>query len=96
MSIFSNRPRHSVSSEVSPVSMHSLLSIVDHQKAAVLYYSLAAGNLFSWCVVPKKGVVRFNEQNLDKEDEGSILETYIQAVRETLGVELASTGASRM
>ena len=85
-----------MSSEVSPVSMHSLLSIVDHQKAAVLYFSLAAGCLFSWCVVPKKGVVRFNEQNLDKEDEGSILETYIQAVRETLGVELASTGASRM
>ncbi|CAB3376550.1 Hypothetical predicted protein [Cloeon dipterum] len=86
--------RSSVLQEANPASLHSLLSIVDHQKAAVLYFSISAGCLLSWCLVPGKGVVRFSEQNLDKDDEGSILENYIQAVRETLGVEIAS-GSSK-
>jgi hypothetical protein len=49
---------HSTPHEASPASLRSLLAAVDRQKASVLYYSLAAGCLFSWCIVPEKGVVR--------------------------------------
>jgi hypothetical protein len=38
-----------------PTSVDQLVEIVNRQKASVLYYSLAAGSLYSWFIVPTKG-----------------------------------------
>lgn len=38
-----------------PTSVDQLVEIVNRQKASVLYYSLAAGSLYSWFIVPAKG-----------------------------------------
>jgi hypothetical protein len=39
-----------------PTSVDQLVEIVNRQKASVLYYSLAAGSLYSWFIVPAKGI----------------------------------------
>lgn len=36
-------------------SIDQLLEVVNKQKASVLYYSLAAGYLYAWFIVPNKG-----------------------------------------
>lgn len=36
-------------------SVEQLIEVVSRQKASVLYYSLAAGYLYAWCIVPNKG-----------------------------------------
>lgn len=40
----------------SPVTMETIQSTIDQQKCAVLYYSLAAGYLYSWLILPHKGM----------------------------------------
>ncbi|XP_063219865.1 tetratricopeptide repeat protein 28 isoform X2 [Bacillus rossius redtenbacheri] len=92
-----------------PSSLEQLIENVNRQKACVLYYSLAAGCLYAWCIVPSKGVVRFREVSIteleaDYEQEGnnedfiagtkSLLESYVQSVRVSLGVEM-QTSCSR-
>jgi hypothetical protein len=37
-------------------SLDQLVEIVNRQKASVLYYSLAAGSLYSWFIVPARGI----------------------------------------
>lgn len=39
-----------------PSSVEQLVEIVNRQRACVLYYSLAAGFLYSWFIVPGKGL----------------------------------------
>ena len=46
-----------------PSSIEEIEKIVNRQKASVLYFSLAAGNLYSWLIVPTKGIVKFNQVN---------------------------------
>lgn len=38
-----------------PSSVDQIVDIVNRQKASVLYYSIAAGCLYSWLIVPNKG-----------------------------------------
>ena len=38
-----------------PVTLEHMLDITSKQSAAVLYYSLAAGYLYSWLITPDKG-----------------------------------------
>ena len=38
-----------------PVTQEHIMDIVSRQKAVVLYYSLAAGYLYSWAITPDKG-----------------------------------------
>lgn len=38
-----------------PSSVDQIVDIVNKQKATVLYYSIAAGYLYSWLIVPNKG-----------------------------------------
>lgn len=38
-------------------SVESILDIVNKQKASVLYFSIASGYLFSWLIVPNKGII---------------------------------------
>ncbi|XP_076066891.1 tetratricopeptide repeat protein 28 [Oratosquilla oratoria] len=94
-----------------PSSVDQIVEIINRQKATVLYYSIAAGYLYSWLIVPNKGIVKFHEVSVsevegeveaeregDCEDSvgtsGSLLEHYIQSVRDALGVE-CGTGVTR-
>lgn len=83
-------------------SLEQLVEIVNRQKASVLYYSIAAGYLYAWFITPNKGIVRFHEVAISENDteheesegvdtmtsSGSLLEHYIQSVRDSLGIEL--------
>ncbi len=87
-------------SERAPASVAEVVRLVNRQKAAVLYYSLAAGRLYSWLIVPTKGVVRFHQVKVsddggeDGEDEcnfgSGVLAERIRGVRESLGVVTSS------
>ena len=101
-----------------PTSVEQIMEIVNKQKASVLYYSLAAGYLYCWLIVPTKGVVAFHQAAVNQEanrasspdsssggaacdsdnevtkGEGSLLDQYIQGIREALGVEWQSTGGN--
>ena len=46
-----------------------IVSLVNRQKASVLYYSMAAGYLYSWLIVPTKGVVKFHEVCIEEDGE---------------------------
>jgi len=83
-----------------PKTVQEIEKLVNRQKASVLYYSLAAGFLYSWLIVPTKGIVRFHQACLGEEEEesekpesdkgGYLLDTHIQNVRESLGIDAAS------
>ncbi|XP_060048527.1 tetratricopeptide repeat protein 28 isoform X2 [Erinaceus europaeus] len=48
----------------SPVTMDQILEMVNGQRGLVLYYSLAAGYLYSWLLAPGAGVLKFHEHYL--------------------------------
>lgn len=43
----------------SPVTIDQILEMVNGQRALVLYYSLAAGYLYSWLLAPGAGKISF-------------------------------------
>lgn len=45
----------------SQLTAELIVDAVDRQKAAVIYYSDVAGILYSWLIIPQKGVVKFAE-----------------------------------
>lgn len=86
--------------ENSPSSMtlEQIKEIVNRQRASVLYYSVAAGFLYAWLIVPTKGVVKFHAASLVGEGEKNgadeqipsgtgLLERLVTAVRDSLGVD---------
>ncbi|KAF8792165.1 tetratricopeptide repeat protein 28-like [Argiope bruennichi] len=87
-----------------PANVDQIYDIVSRQKATVLYYSIAAGYLYTWLIVPNKGIVKFHESNIsdmDNDSNGdanaavpsasSLLEQYIMHVREALGVDIPTS-----
>ena len=66
-----------------------IVSLVNRQKASVLYYSMAAGYLYSWLIVPTKGVVKFHEVCIEDDGEAgtNVVIQHIRNVRESLGVD---------
>ena len=46
-----------------PTSVEQIIDIVYRQKASVLYYSIAAGYLYTWLIVPNNG----NQDVCDRE-----------------------------
>lgn len=97
-----NNTNNNRASNISTISsVDQIVEIVNKQKASVLYYSLAAGYLYSWLIVPNKGIVKFNQVMLNETDRasepgtmeentantGSLLENYVQNVRDSFGVE---------
>ena len=42
----------------SPVTKDIILETVTRQRAAVLYFSVAAGYLYSWLILPEKGEIK--------------------------------------
>ncbi|XP_050677372.1 tetratricopeptide repeat protein 28 [Leptidea sinapis] len=54
-----------------PSSVDHILEVVNKLKAPVLYYSLAAGRLYSWLIQPHKGILRFHQVSLiDQVEDG--------------------------
>ncbi|XP_072290130.1 tetratricopeptide repeat protein 28-like isoform X3 [Eucyclogobius newberryi] len=86
-----------------PVTVEHILDTVNSQRALVLYFSMAAGYLYSWLLAPGAGILKFHEVYLgegvseggsDFQDgggsgmvSGSSLEQHIASAREALGVE---------
>lgn len=85
----------------SPTSFEQIKEIVNRQRASVLYYSVAAGFLYAWLIVPTKGIVKFHSASLINDEENAntcddpipngsgLLERLVTAVRDSLGVELS-------
>ena len=83
--------------DTAPKSVADIEKAVNRQKAVVLYYSLAAGYLYCWLIVPHEGIVKFHQTRVGPEQEddpnknndqnGFLLESYIQKVRESLGID---------
>nr|XP_044988272.1 tetratricopeptide repeat protein 28 isoform X3 [Jaculus jaculus] len=48
----------------SPVTIDQILEMVNGQRGLVLYYSLAAGYLYSWLLAPGAGILKFHEHYL--------------------------------
>ncbi|XP_077151231.1 tetratricopeptide repeat protein 28 isoform X1 [Ranitomeya variabilis] len=44
-----------------PVTIDQILETVNSQRGLVLYYSLAAGYLYSWLLAPGSGILKFHE-----------------------------------
>ncbi|KAJ3603529.1 hypothetical protein NHX12_028274, partial [Muraenolepis orangiensis] len=86
-----------------PVTVEHIMDTVNSQRALVLYFSMAAGYLYSWLLAPGAGILKFHEVYLgeglsDGGSEfqeggaggvalGSSLEQHIASAREALGVE---------
>ncbi|XP_050428822.1 tetratricopeptide repeat protein 28 isoform X2 [Adelges cooleyi] len=69
-------------------SVEGLLDIVNKQKASVLYFSLASGYLFSWLIVPNKGIVKFHETLIQTENgTDNLLMQYLNDLKNTLTVQ---------
>lgn len=62
---------HSVDS--SSVTLDAIFNVVDQADCAILYYSLAVGYLYSWLILPKKGIVKFHESLVMKFDDSLIV-----------------------
>ncbi|XP_076853711.1 tetratricopeptide repeat protein 28-like isoform X2 [Brachyhypopomus gauderio] len=86
----------------SAATVENILEAVNKQRAFILYFSMAAGYLYSWLLAPGAGIVKFHEVFLgegmsegdpDFQEGGgagcgvSSLEQYICSAREALGVE---------
>ncbi|XP_048853351.1 tetratricopeptide repeat protein 28-like isoform X2 [Brienomyrus brachyistius] len=92
---------HQDSDPYSPVTVEHVLDAVSSQRALVLYFSLAAGYLYSWLLAPGAGILKFHEVYLgegvseagpDPQDGGggggvTSLEQHIASTREALGVD---------
>ncbi|XP_075755027.1 tetratricopeptide repeat protein 28 isoform X4 [Pelodiscus sinensis] len=48
----------------SPITIDQVLETVNGQRGLVLYYSLAAGYLYSWLLAPGAGILKFHEYYL--------------------------------
>ncbi|XP_056592434.1 tetratricopeptide repeat protein 28 isoform X2 [Triplophysa dalaica] len=84
-----------------PVTVEHILDTVNGQRALVLYFSLAAGYLYSWLLAPGSGILKFHEVYLGEGASeggasdfqeaggcvGSSLEQHIANAREALGVD---------
>lgn len=90
----------------SSITVEQIFETVDRQKATVLYYSLAGGYLYIWLIAPNKGILKFHENNInDLESENnsnqpgslppssSLIDQYVNSVREALGVEMPTCQA---
>ncbi|CAH1184063.1 unnamed protein product [Phyllotreta striolata] len=81
-------------------NLDHIKDIVNRQRASVLYYSIAAGFLYAWLILPTKGIVKFHYvpltessdnsscDNLDPVPSGTgMLEKLVNSVRDSLGLE---------
>ena len=50
--------------DILPTSERDIVNMVNRQKASVIYYSLAAGYIYLWLIIPTKGIVKFHQVKL--------------------------------
>ncbi|XP_069788975.1 tetratricopeptide repeat protein 28 [Narcine bancroftii] len=50
-----------VPDSLTPVTIDQILEAINNQRSLVLYYSLAAGYLYSWLLAPGAGILKFHE-----------------------------------
>ncbi|XP_061459460.1 tetratricopeptide repeat protein 28 isoform X2 [Rhineura floridana] len=79
-----------------PVTVDQVLEVVNGQQSLVLYYSLAAGYLYSWLLAPGAGILKFHECYLGEgpaESSGDFQENSasLQAVTSTTLEQLSSS-----
>jgi hypothetical protein len=97
-----SKNKHNRFDDVITNSLDQIKDIVNRQRASVLYYSVAAGFLYAWLIVPTKGVVKFHSKCLNESNDQEtcdnndpipsgtgILEKLVTSVRDSLGVELS-------
>ncbi|CAH1107767.1 unnamed protein product [Psylliodes chrysocephalus] len=97
------KSRNSRIEEFGMNNLDHIKDIVNRQRAAVLYYSIAAGFLYSWLILPTKGVVKFHCVPLTESSDNSVcdnidpvpsgtglLEKLVNSVRDSLGLEASS------
>lgn len=84
--------------DLTPNNLDQLKDIVNRQRASVIYYSVAAGFLYSWLIIPTKGVVKFHQVALMEgevedgclESGSGLLEKLVNSVRDNLGLGVES------
>lgn len=54
-----NHGRVALFDDCLPASMEQIIDVVNRQKSSVLYYSIAAGFLYCWLIVPSKGLYNY-------------------------------------
>ncbi|KAL9981109.1 hypothetical protein ACROYT_G009772 [Oculina patagonica] len=66
----SNRSENGISKYLeNPLTTpEQITDLVKSQKASILYYSIAAGHLYSWLITPSKGIVKFHDSLLSDGD----------------------------
>ncbi|XP_050523379.1 tetratricopeptide repeat protein 28-like isoform X2 [Daktulosphaira vitifoliae] len=68
-------------------SIDNLFDIVNKQKASVLYFSLASDCLYTWLLVPNKGVAKFNETLIHTNVKNeNLLTQYLKELKNTINV----------
>ncbi|KAK3597208.1 hypothetical protein CHS0354_003712 [Potamilus streckersoni] len=94
-----------------PITASQILETVSKQKGPVLCFSVAAGFLYSWLLMPKDGIVKFHEVSMaELESEGdtgdaislksvsfstNLLDNFVGHVRESMGVETHAPSGGR-
>ncbi|KAK7499051.1 hypothetical protein BaRGS_00009598, partial [Batillaria attramentaria] len=88
--------------DLTPITIDQMTATVARQRALVLCFSVAAGNLYSWLLTPTAGLVKFHElslSELESDVEGadthslmsisstSVLDHCVGQVRESMGIE---------
>ncbi|XP_050503121.1 tetratricopeptide repeat protein 28 isoform X2 [Diabrotica virgifera virgifera] len=94
------KSRNSRLEEFGMNNLDHIKDIVNRQRASVLYYSIAAGFLYSWLILPTKGIVKFHFvpltettdnavcEHIDPVPSGTgLLEKLVNSVRDSLGLE---------
>ncbi|CAL8082559.1 unnamed protein product [Orchesella dallaii] len=86
-------------------SVDLLVQRVNRHRAAVLYFSAIGGYLYSWLLIPERGIVKFNESCINTDDEGNdgdvvtsmgaLLKRYIDGTRDALGIDFNTSGSSK-
>ena len=89
--LFLNKHQKALTSRLddwTPSNVNQLVSLVNRQKATVIYFSIADHYLYTWLVVPTRGIIKFHQTELQStSEEGTNLDEYLLSVRESLGVE---------
>ncbi|KAK3754473.1 hypothetical protein QZH41_018994, partial [Actinostola sp. cb2023] len=66
-----------------------MMDFVRGQKSTILYYSVAAGHLYSWLMVPKEGLVKFRDTLVTDDDN----EETIVDLEQSTSAEYSQTGS---
>jgi hypothetical protein len=73
-----------------PSSCEAIMDIVNRQQSAVLYFSIAGGSLYSWLILPERGIVQLKESSLSDVSETGSEPEDAQSIRSLRSISSAS------